>query len=831
MNINKYQYNRKIKQYSNKDKTFIFNTQWCCDQQIKPLYLDIDDYFEPLKRFSKENNNIFDNIVKNKILNDLVIQYYIKSRVDISIIILYPKAKSSEKIKEMMTKLEENGSIHYTKDIEFTYYAILNLIYQLYASEKRMKKISDIIYKADRIGFVNDGVLRKVKVIVYTCKNNIINGSSAPFKMELRDLFLQEDIKTTKFDNTDERYPRGYDYLHVSDNINQSYEYAGIFFNENSLRFLEKQKVWRLIEMNKTKNLFDKLKNFFYNYSQLELEKLLIFSSGVLYSYGIREANDLDCILLENDVIKPNLIEKLNNTDLDISFKGTKDYNDIWEKELNNRAKLFGAKNYKELILDPEYYYYFMGVKIIRLKYDITLRLNRNRPAQITDLLVIRQMFNLNYKITIPTQKIQFNEKLNKDESIPITKNKLLDTIQHYLFSRYYIKLNPDQIEKWINMSYKKSIDLFGGYKVAPTFYKKKIGGSLDNTFIKLKNIANEKYIYPTQNELIEMGYNPMVIIYSSDKPYLYPDENFNKLAVTNFCNKTITNFKSKKSALRIASFNVHNFISRCNQGIAPLFDTKLNPFENPRDINKFIELFKTVNADILCLQEVVPPIDITEDITDLTRIRNEFNFEYLNKLMAEIGYEYKIIGSTQMGHFFDTEKRDYYFLANAIYSKLPLKNKEIVGYKYLNRNIITASVKYKGKDIQILNLHSEYYSDKNLILKKLGISTDQVLKAFEDMYNLIKSYKNKNIIICGDFNIDLFKEHEGPRYKLWSNKTLFIRNNYNNTNKVNIPTNFSQNQKTDFILLNKNSILKTVYSFTYLTNISDHYMVLTDFV
>jgi endonuclease/exonuclease/phosphatase family metal-dependent hydrolase len=159
------------------------------------------------------------------------------------------------------------------------------------------------------------------------------------------------------------------------------------------------------------------------------------------------------------------------------------------------------------------------------------------------------------------------------------------------------------------------------------------------------------------------------------------------------------------------------------------------------------------------------------------------------------------------------------------------LKNKEIVGYKYLNRNIITASVKYKGKDIQILNLHSEYYSDKNLILKKLGISTDQVLKAFEDMYNLIKSYKNKNIIICGDFNIDLFKEHEGPRYKLWSNKTLFIRNNYNNTNKVNIPTNFSQNQKTDFILLNKNSILKTVYSFTYLTNISDHYMVLTDFV
>ena len=55
------------------------NLEWCCTKQIKPLYNDIEykDYFEPITRFSKENDNIF---YKNKKIDDNVIQYYIKSR-------------------------------------------------------------------------------------------------------------------------------------------------------------------------------------------------------------------------------------------------------------------------------------------------------------------------------------------------------------------------------------------------------------------------------------------------------------------------------------------------------------------------------------------------------------------------------------------------------------------------------------------------------------------------------------------------------------------------------------------------------------------------------
>jgi hypothetical protein len=191
------------------------NINWCCEKEIKPLYDNIKykDYFGPIEKFSKENNNIFSNIIKKKTINDLVIQYYIKSTSNISIIVLYPSAIKHDKlVNKMISKLEENGDIHYIKDIEADYFMAYNLIYQLYASEKRMKKNSDINYKINRLGFQIENKINKIKIIVYTLKNNErkINGQSSEFKMELRNIFVKEDIKTTIYKEKDDRLPAFY---------------------------------------------------------------------------------------------------------------------------------------------------------------------------------------------------------------------------------------------------------------------------------------------------------------------------------------------------------------------------------------------------------------------------------------------------------------------------------------------------------------------------------------------------------------------------------------------------------------------------------------------
>lgn len=839
------------------------NLEWCCKKQIKPLYDNIKykDYFEPIKKFSEENNNTFELVIKNKKIDDIVMQYYIKASTNISIVVIYPSALKHEKlIDKMITKLEQNGDIHYSKDIELDYYMAYNLIFQLYASEKRMKSNSDIVYKINRLGFKLDNI-NKIKVIIYTLKNTEkqINGKSAEFKMELRDIFVQEDIKTSPYKETNDMYPRGYDYLHVSDDNNQSYEYAGLFLHENSINFLKKQKTWRILEMEQTQKLINKMKSFMYDYSQKELEKLMIFSSGVLFAYGIREANDLDCILLECENIKPELIEELNKQDMDISYKGTKEWVDGWVDQLNNRAIIFGAKNYHDLIINPKFYFYFMGLKIIRLKCDLMIRFKRGRPAQMTDLIVIRQMFNLGYKLKIPETTTKYSEKEGKDIITQVNKNKYLETIQYYLKTRYYIYLNIEQIEQWLNQDFIEKInndndeyytDLTIDSKLYGGFSKEDIESINSDTIIKpekinldifdtIDNVADNKFIYPTQEELIKMGFAPKIIIYSSDKPYIYPGEDFSKFSNANFCNREITEIKLKNTALRIATFNVHNFITRCNQGLAPIFGTALNPFEKPRDIKKWLDLFGKINADVLCLQELVPITnhEIKENITDLIEIRNSFNFHYFNEQMELIGYKYRIIGSTMQGNFYDNEKRDYYYLSNGIYSKIKLENAEIYQYKYLNRNIITASIKYKNHDIQIFNTHLEYYRGENKILNELKKNSNQVDEQFKNLNELINSFTDKtdNIILCGDLNINVFNLNEinkaNLRYKNWDSNTRSIRNNFNNSNYKVIPTNFSQNDQTDFIFYHKNSKIKNVYARVIFTNISDHYMILSDFI
>ena len=807
------------------------NLKWCCTKQIKPMYDNIKykDYFEPIKKYSKENDNIFDDIIKKNNINDTVIQYYIKSSTNISIIIVYPNAlKDIKLVEKLIKKLEENGDIHYIKDIEIDYFMAYNMSYQLYSTEERMKNNSSIQYKIERLGFINNNTVNTIKIIVYTLTNNKkqINGKSAKFKMELRDIFLQEEIKITKYTSEQDAYPRGYDYLHISDDNNQSYEYAGMFFHNNSLKFLKRQKTWRLLNMYKTQKLMNLTKNFFYDYSLNEFEKLMIFSSGVLFTYGIREANDIDCILLENNVIKANNIKKFLNKNIDITYKGTNEYNQHWEDELNKRAKMYNAKNYKELITNPKYYYYFMGFKIIRLKFELMLRFKRNRPAQFTDLLVIRQMFNFGYTLKIPEKNITFNEKTMKNKEMIVNKNKYLNTIKWYLEKRYYISITKEQIKQWINMNFNEELnddpneyysDLNGELNDNPNeYYSDLNGGAIKNSinFIKGENDSDNIYIYPTQIEILKKGYEPNIIIYSSDKPYLYPGENFEFDAVVNSCSIKKNNIKPKQNALRIASFNLHNFVSRCNQGIAPLFGTALNPFNKSKDINKFIELFKQVNADIYCFQELVPITkqEIKKDITDLDYIRNNFNFKYFNKLMEKLGYKYKIIGPTQHGKFHDLESRTYYYLANGIYSKIKLHNSEIYNFNYLNRNIITAEVIFNNKTIRIFNTHLDYYK------------TSYIIEQFKDLQILIDYFKNNNSIICGDFNINIFKKN-------WKEKTEYIRNNYINTNKCSSPTNFYQQDQTDFILLLKNSNISIINSLIVLTNISDHNMIFSDFL
>lgn len=797
--------------------------KWYSNENVKPIYdiKDKNDYFEPINHFYSLQNMQR----KINVIDDEVISFYIKSMKDISIIVVYPPALKYPKLMgQMISSLEENGTIHYTKDITLDYYMMYNLVYQLYSYEKRMKTTKQIMDKVRRLNFTFDKK-QKIRIIVYSLNNKELklHGKSVEYKMFLRDIFLQYDIKklteqNITYDIEDFSHPRSYDYLHISDNDMMAYDYTGIFFNINSIRFLKKQKSWKMVEFPNGKNYLNIIKSYMLTkYSQMEIEKLLVISSGVLYSYGIRDMNDIDIILLASDKIISvddiiNKEDSIKSDNIDISYQPNIDK--TWEDELNKRAIQLGAANYMELVLNPKYYYYFMGIKFLRLKYEIIVRYKRQRPAQFTDLLVIRQIYNLKYSLTIPTETKMFDENKKMDIIKKVNIKDYVDTVRFYLKTRYYINLTNEMILEWINRMKQK-------------------GGGGNYTIIE--DVSNMNIVYPALDKIIAMGYDPRVRIYSDNKPYLYPGEDFN---IKGCSFKKDEMIKAKNNSLRVVSFNVHNFIKRCNNGVAPIFGISMNPFETPRNIMNFINFIKKLDADVVCLQELVPyehrssarlkehsssnvPLinkKITKDIVDYKYIRDNFNFKYLNELMENIGYKYHVIGPTQNGIILKNEPNSYYYLANGIYSKYKFEKTIIYNYNFINRNCIMVNIKWKDKNINIYCNHWEYSNTREVLLKQSNVFTDIICN-------------NNNIILCGDFNINIFMKKEGVRYIDWSEKTKFLRDNFISTNKSQIATNFSQLEQTDFILLSKKSNIKSIFSTIVKTDISDHYAILTDFI
>lgn len=795
-------------------------TIFCCNENIKPLFENIDDnVYKPIEMFEKKFKIkiLNENYIKNDKLvqsidNDNIIHYFIKSSKDISLIFVYPKCLKYP-LDKLYDELNKNGKIYYEKDITLSYNAMYNLIFQLYFNEQRMKNPDNINYKVERIGF-NYDESNKIKIIVYK-HNNIdepISGNSSPFKMKLRQIFYDLDNENNIPDL------KLYDYIHINNDDNQAYVYAGIIFNNNSLKFLEKQNSWKIYDMIKSINLFNKVKRFINQFGQIGYELFITFSSSILFSYGVREMNDIDGYIVSNDMIDIDIFNKFNNKDIDITLKGSTATNEKWLETLDERAVGYGATNFNELVLNPNYHYYFMGVKFLRLKYDIITRIKRGRPAQITDLLVLRQMYDYKYQLSIPKVTKTYDEEKMTDIEKQVNEMKFLETIKFYLEKRYYINLTIEQINDWIynykfidNSCYSPQVNQLGGDS---------------EYFIENKDISTDKIIYPTELEIIKMGYVPRTIIYSDDKPYLYPGEVFKKNSVEKYCNKENDNFKKpSKYNLSIMSFNVHNFISRCNAGLNPS-NNKINPYMTPRDISKFISFFDKYSPDIICLQEMVPILDkpINKDIKDYSFIRNNFNFEYLNYLMETIGYKYKVIANTRKGNLLENENNNYYLLANGIYSRYKINKYKINQFSFIDRNFIHIEITKNNKNIDIINLHFEYFISKSINNPDIN---DVTLLQHQLFHQYLEKIKNENILVCGDFNINLKNKQVGKRYISFEEKTKYYNDNYNYVNYPKISTNFSQDTTTDFILLSKKSKLKVIYNNVIYSNLSDHYPII----
>lgn len=179
---------------------------------------------------------------------------------------------------------------------------------------------------------------------------------------------------------------------------------------------------------------------------------VMLDSSITLSLHNIRKNNDIDLVVLHPKNDNPNIINNLNEIKkldfVDAFFdnivywdgedKNTLDRQtfEITEKKINN---------YFDLVFNPEYHFYFFGIKIISFDYDLKYRAMRRFPKNVADLLITKD------KLKIPVPKIKKLESNIIVEKNNYTPEKFIKVVSNYL-NRFNYKI--DNLDKKIEELY-----------------------------------------------------------------------------------------------------------------------------------------------------------------------------------------------------------------------------------------------------------------------------------------------------------------------------------------------------------------------------------------
>ncbi len=353
---------------------------------------------------------------------------------------------------------------------------------------------------------------------------------------------------------------------------------------------------------------------------------------------------------------------------------------------------------------------------------------------------------------------------------------------------------------------------------------------------IPLENDAHKNVVYPELNKIKKYGYTGYHTMFKNNTKYLYNAEDLFCLLKNDhkYYNQY---FKLEDlKGLKVMTWNIHNWVQICSN----------DELSKKRKVKEFIEYMDKYKPDIICIQEIVPNngIEINKNIFNENNLK-KLNFEYIIKLFESYGYKYNVIANANIDA---THKKDdstnYFYLGNAIFSKIVIEKYYIFGIPY-NRNIIIIKILYKSKPVYIVNVHMEYiraelketYSKYELYLKLLKEEKENAFQLnMNILLKLLSKIKTNNIIVCGDFNHSYFGKYKLLRLNLAKKVFIPFMGLYKDTTMYpkifNRVTNLKsrQNLTTDFIFLNKKSNLYIEKSYVLYSDLSDHYPVYTSF-
>jgi hypothetical protein len=344
-----------------------------------------------------------------------------------------------------LTNLKNNYSLYGIKSFDFS-------------NEKKQEIITKLIYQLYyfRNSFENKEILEEY------IKKNLHYLSDLSNTIPLQILILVSKKKELEIIN--ESFEDKIIYMPFDKN--EKNVATSLLFCDKSIGFLKLQNLdaYFSSSFNESKIHFEKYETFLRtNIEILDRSHFMLYSSVVLYLLGARKANDLDLYIHNVSDEVQNKLEQFKQNEfdfIDYSIKGTEKWPIHWDVWLDEWAKLGKAKYFEEILGNDKYHFYFLGVKIISLEYDILRRIKRMRPAAMADLTILKERFSLHIPIpSIPNtiikykkieelsekeirnyqeKNIPYNEEL-REYSIEIKndKTRFTNTMNKYLKERY----------------------------------------------------------------------------------------------------------------------------------------------------------------------------------------------------------------------------------------------------------------------------------------------------------------------------------------------------------------------------------------------------------
>lgn len=272
---------------------------------------------------------------------------------DCFVVVIYPAANGKD--EELEKLIQGYGQIWHRKAVYLKKQGPLNLIRQIYYKESWTGNWKNGFAGAQSKAnwcFQREGPVRL-----------FIIESALPemreLKVRIRDLYRIENHA-----------------VHINDTWDEALHLAEIFFNENSIHFLNhcaiREFKWFNRLLKHYKEWLDK--------SGANRERFCIDGSSVLAAYGLREARDLDFLHLDENVIT--------------------DFREI--SSHNEEAHLYGT-TVDDIILNPENHFYYSGLKFASLNAIMGMKRRRGEYKDIEDLrLITNRLSETRGRLSIP---------------------------------------------------------------------------------------------------------------------------------------------------------------------------------------------------------------------------------------------------------------------------------------------------------------------------------------------------------------------------------------------------------------------------------------------